>query len=156
MININKVNLDNINNDLNLTNTMKIASETSITSTWCNIVSVDSSYDLSKKYHDICQHHHDENKWILMINPENDSLEQLSNMGKINPEKILKVNANKVNVSIEHIKKTLLKGNCSAMILANANFNQSQLNEISRCAAIGKTHCILLQKSNTQQAIKLH
>ncbi len=156
MININKVNLNNINNNLNIKNTINIANSTSLTSTWCNIVNVNSAYDLSKKYHDICQHHHDENKWILMINPENDSLEQLSNMGKINPAKILKVNANKVNVSIEHIKKTLLKGNCSAMILANANYNQAQLNEISRCAAIGKTHCIFLQKTNAPQANKLH
>ena len=62
------------------------------------------------------------------------------------------MNANKVNVNVEHIKKTLLKGNCSAMILSNAQFNQAEMNELSRCAALGKTQCIVLQQTTT----KLH
>ncbi len=151
MMNINKINLELNNNNLALNSRIKTASKSALPSAWCNVIRVKNSYDLSEKYQNICQNHHDDNKWILMINPENDSLEQLSMMGKINPEKILKVNANKVNISLEHIKSTLLKGNCSAIILSNAHYSQAELDEISRCAAIGKTHCILLQKSATQQ-----
>lgn len=156
MININKINLELNNSSLAINNAIETPREISLSSTWCNIVPVNSPYDLSEKYQDICQNHHDDNKWILMINPENNSLEQLSSMGKINPEKILRVNANKVNVSLEHIKNTLLKGTCSAMILSDTDYNQAQIREISRCAALGKTHCILLQKTNFQQASQLH
>ena len=152
MININKLNLKLNNNNLVRGSLVKAPLSVSTSKQWCNIIQVTSAIELSEKYQNICQSHHTDNKWILMINPENESLDQLSSMGKINPNKILKVNANKVNVNVEHIKKTLLKGNCSAMILSNAQFNQTEMNELSRCAALGKTQCILLQ----QAVSKLH
>lgn len=155
MININKLNLKTNNNNLAMNSEIKKSNQRSLSSQWCNIIEVNDSYDLSAHYQDICLNHHNDHKWILMINPENNSLEQLSIMGKINPERILKVNASKVNVSLEHIKNTLLKGTCSAMILSNAHYSQAQLTEISHCAASGKTHCILLQKT-TQQINQLH
>jgi len=156
MININKLDLELNNNNLSISSVLEKSREINLSTPWCNIVRVNSPFDLSEKYQDICKNHYDDNKWILMINPESDSLEQLSNMGKINPAKILKVNANKVNVSLEHIKKTLLKGTCSAMILSGANYDKAELNEISRCAALGKTQCIILQQSDSAQTKKLH
>lgn len=156
MININKLKIKQNNNNLAVNSIIEESLKSSLSTTWCNIVRVNNAHDVSEKYQDICQNHHDDNKWILMINPENDSLEQLSNMGKINPAKILKVNANKVNVSLEHIKNTLLKGTCSAMILSDTNYNQAELKEISRCAAQGKTQCILMQKTPVQPLNKLH
>jgi len=156
MININKPQLSQTNNNLTLQPVISKSRKINIATTWCNIIRVENSYDLSEKYQDICQSHHHDSKWILMINPESDSLEQLSTMGKINPEKILKVNASKVNVSLAHIKSALLKGNCSAMILSNAQYNQAELNEISRCAAQGKTQCILLQNSSLKLTNQLH
>jgi cell division inhibitor SulA len=152
MINTNKINLKLNNNNLVRSSWVKTPSSISNNKQWCNIIQVEGAVDLSEKYQNICQNHYTDNKWILMINPENESLDQLSSMGKINPEKILKVNANKVNVNFEHIKKALLKGNCSAMILSNAQFSQAELNELSSCAALGQTQCILLQQVTT----KLH
>lgn len=156
MINTNKINLKLNNNNLAITPVINLSRAINLSSAWCNTISVKNSYDISEKYQDICQSHHDDNKWILMINPVNESLEQLSNMGKINPAKILKVNANKVNVSLEHIKNTLLKGTCSAMILSDSNYNKAELKEISRCAALGKTQCIILQKTDFQHIGQLH
>ncbi|WP_085297107.1 hypothetical protein [Cognaticolwellia mytili] len=145
MININKVNLKP--NNKNLVEFLWEKPPLSVNKKqWCNIINVEDSLDLSKEYQNICQNHYTDNKWILMINPENESLDQLADMGKIDPAKILKVNANKVSVNFEHIKKALLKGNCSALILSNAQFNQAELNELSSCAALGKTQCILLQQ----------
>lgn len=156
MININKVNLKIDNNNLAINSVIESAQQNNLSTTWFNIIRVKNSGDLSDKYQDICQSHYSDNKWILMINPEHESLDQLSMMGKINPEKILKVNANKVNVSLEHIKNTLLKGTCSAMILSNAHYNETELQEISRCAAQGKTQCIFLQTTKTQALKHLH
>ena len=156
MINTNKASLNFNNNNLAIKPAINLSREINLSTAWCNTINVKNAYDISEKYQDVCQNHYDDNKWILMINPENESLEQLSNMGKINPAKILKVNANKVNVSLENIKNTLLKGTCSAMILSDANYNQAEINEISRCAALGKTHCILLQKTDFQHISQLH
>ena len=156
MVNTNKINLKINTKSLAIAPTINLPPQINLSSAWCNVINVDSACDVSEKYQDICQNHHNDKKWILMINPENSSLEQLSNMGKINPAKILKVNSNKVNVSLEHIKHTLLKGTCSAMILSNANYNQAELKEISRCATLGKTQCILLQKKDVQAIKQLH
>jgi cell division inhibitor SulA len=156
MININKLQITENNNNLAIDPVINEARQMPLTTQWCNIIRVKNSHDLSTKYQDICQSHHDDHKWILMINPESDSLEQLSNLGKINPAKILKVNANKVNVSLEHIKNTLLKGTCSAMILSDANYSQAELKQIAQCATVGKTQCILLQKTNMQASKQLH
>ena len=156
MINANKVNLIINNNNLTVNSVIKSTQQDCLPTSWFNIIRVKDSGDLSDKYQDICQNHYSDNKWILMINPEHNSLDQLSIMGKISPEKILKVNANKVNVSLDHIKNTLLKGTCSAMILSNAHYNEAELKEISRCAAQGKTQCIFLQTTTTQTLKQLH
>lgn len=151
-MNINKLDL-NLSN-MNLVENSIVGSSPSLNKVkrWCNIIHVTSAIDLSEKYQRICQKHYADNKWILMINPENEPLDQLSNMGRINPEKILQVNASKVTVNFYHIKKTLLKGNCSAIILSNAQFNQVEMAELSRCAALGQTQFILLQRGTE----KLH
>lgn len=156
MINTNKINLDFNISELNSIAALGNRPKADLSTPWCNVVRVNNAVDLSEKYQDICKKHYDNSKWILMINPESDSLEQLSNMGKINPAKILKVNANKVNVSLEHIKSTLLKGTCSAMILSDTNYNEDELNEIAQCAALGKTQCILLQQINSVKTQQLH
>ncbi|SEL26675.1 hypothetical protein SAMN05216262_10881 [Colwellia chukchiensis] len=153
MNNVNKLKLINNNNNLTANSNMAFAYKVSPAKSWCNIVRVNDTFDLTETYRDICQNHHHDSKWILMINPEHDSLEKLSTMGKINPNKILKVNASKVQVSLAHIKNTLLKGTCSAIILSNAHYSEAQLNEISRCAALGKTHCIFLQSSFQKQQL---
>ena len=152
MMNINKLNLKLNNNNLVRSSMIKTPSSFVSNKRWCNIIHVTSAVDLSEKYQSICQNHQIDGKWILMINPENESLDQLSTMGKIKPEKILKVNANKVNINLEHIKRTLLKGNCSAIILSNAQFSPVEMSELSSCASLGKTQCIVLQQTTT----KLH
>ncbi|MGB1262154.1 MAG: hypothetical protein ACPG52_04500 [Cognaticolwellia sp.] len=156
MINSNKLNLTLNSNNLKTSPRLEKPQLVALPTPWCNIVRVKDDKDLTQKYQNICQNHDDAHKWILMINPESDSLDQLSIMGKIKPEKILKVNANKVNISLEHIKNTLLKGTCSAMILSDAQYDQKQLQEISRCAAQGETQCIILQKNTTKATSQLH
>lgn len=150
MLNINKLNLQPNNN--NLAKSLMVTSQlpNANKNQWFNIIQVTSAVDLSETYQDIWQNHNTDNKWLLMINPKDEPLDQLSSIGKINPAKILKVNANKVNVNFGHINKALLKGNCSAVILSNAQFNQAEQNELSRSAALGKTQCILLQQAISQ------
>jgi hypothetical protein len=39
---------------------------------------------------------------------------------------------------------------------SNANCNQAELKEVSRCAALGKTQCISLQKKDFKAINQLH
>ena len=153
MLNINEKNLQLNNNNLENNSSVKTISTVSKITPWCNIVNIKNAYDLSQNYQSICQRHDHDKKWVLLINPESESLNHLSSVGKINPAKILKVNSSKVNVDIEHIKSALLKGTCAAIILSDTQYTPSQIRELSRCAAQGKTQCIVLKQATEKQQL---
>jgi len=111
---------------------------------WLNIKSVNNEKELTQVYSKIYQQYHVTNKWILMINPENNSLESIDNLSKKSFPKILKVNSNKVNVKLENIETALRKGNCSAVIINNVLFNELELSKLYISAREGNTQCIIL------------
>ena len=86
---MNSVNYFNTNK-LNL----KVRSVTVKEDNWCDVRSIANKVELSQQYTEIFEKHDLDNKWILMINPEDESLQKLSTQGKIDPRKILKVNIN--------------------------------------------------------------
>jgi len=116
---------------------------------WCDVRSITNKVELSQQYTEIFEKHDFDNKWILMINPEEKSLQMLSIQGKINPNKILKVNIQQRNISLETIEHTLEQGHCSAVILCNATLENSQLSQLTHFAEKGQTKCIIL-KNQTQ------
>lgn len=139
---INKLNVKNANN---IINSPHIINSTN----WLDIRESSNELELIQQYADICQQHNISNKWILMINPENNSLEQLTSKYQINTSKILRVDTNKVKISINNIQTALSKGNCSAVILCNASLKQYELSQLTECAKQGKTQCIILKKNIT-------
>jgi len=116
---------------------------------WLNIKSVNTSADLTAEYKNICHKFRSDNKWVLMVNPENDSLDQLAHSRNNGGNKVLRVHSNKVNVSIENIKTALNKGNCSVVVLCNTSFNKTELDLLSHYAKNGKTPCIVLKNETT-------
>ena len=86
----------------NYFNTSKLnLKERSITNekaNWCDVRSIANEFELSQQYTEIFEKHDLDNKWILMINPEEKPLQQLSTQGKIDPNKILKVNIHHRNI----------------------------------------------------------
>jgi cell division inhibitor SulA len=119
---------------------------------WCDVRSITNKVELTKQYTEIFEKHDLDKKWILMINPEERSLQKLSIQGKIDPSKILKVNIQQRNISLETIEHTLEQGHCSAVILCNATLEKSQLSQLTHFAEKGKTKCIIL-KNQTQSVI---
>lgn len=111
---------------------------------WLNIKDVNNERELTQVYSKIYQQYHVTNKWILMINPENNSLESIDNLSEKSFPKILKVNSNKVNVKLENIETALRKGNCSAVIINNVLFNETELSKLYISAREGNTQCIIL------------
>lgn len=118
---------------------------------WLQHTNVSDSFELSNQYAHICQQHNQEKKWVLFINPEESSIEQLAKTHGIDVSKILMVNyknAIKANtkIDLERVKSVLSKGNCSAVILSNTDFKNEEITQLENSACEGKTQCVLLKK----------
>ncbi|SET46958.1 hypothetical protein [Thalassotalea agarivorans] len=108
-----------------------------------------SKEELSMQYQRIYQRYGHRKKWILVIGEQcADVLSRHKGMSNEN-KNILCIHSNKVKVDIENIKAALCKGNCSAIVLDQGLVEQSQATELSACAAIGNTRCIVVDNTNT-------
>ncbi len=146
----------------NNTNVIKNVIENAISTpfaeqAWLQLASVENQQELSSHYASICQQHNQEKKWVLFINPEESSLEQLSQTHGVDISKVLCVSfkgKNRINnlldeksahLDIEQIKSVLCRGNCSAVILSNAYFAADEIAALDSCARLGETQCVLLK-----------
>jgi len=128
-----------------------IDNTSSLNVNWLQLTNVNNDYELSDQYAQICQLHKQEKKWILFINPQESSIDKLAKTHNVDVSKILMVNfknALKANakVDLERVKSVLSKGNCSAVILSNAYFQNEEITQLERAARAGKTQCVLLKK----------
>ena len=118
---------------------------------WLQHTNVNDNFELSNQYAHICQQHNQEKKWVLFINPEESSIEQLAKTHGIDVSKILMVNYKnavkaKTKIDVERVKSVLSKGNCSAVILSNTDFKKEEIAQLESSACVGKTLCVLLKK----------
>jgi cell division inhibitor SulA len=132
-------------------------STTLVDQAWLKLANVENQQELSSQYADICHQYNQEKKWVLFINPEESSLEQLAKTHGVDISKVLCVSfkgKNKTNhlldeksahLDIEQIKSVLCRGNCSAVILSNASFAADEIIALDNCARLGETQCVLLQ-----------
>ncbi|WP_440876821.1 hypothetical protein [Thalassotalea sp. PLHSN55] len=142
MYNVKNIKISNLINDTSF----YINRMLDIEDNWFDEITISSHQELSAQYANICHQYHQERKWILMINPEEDSLEPLSDNEQIDARKVLRVNSNKDKLCIAPIKMALQKGNCSAVIVSNSDFTQQQISELIKSAQRGKTQCIVINK----------
>ncbi|KGJ87374.1 hypothetical protein [Colwellia psychrerythraea] len=154
----NTLNSNVINNVIESANSTPLAKQA-----WLQLTSVENQQELSSHYATICQQHNQEKKWVLFINPEESSLEQLAGTHGVDISKVLCVSfkgKNKVNnmldkksahLDIEQIKKVLCRGNCSAVILSNAYFATDEIADLDTCARLGETQCVLLKNQRCNQ-----
>ena len=135
--NISKLNMVNNNQQL--------------ASNWIRHTKVNNNLELSSQYANICQQHGQEKKWLLFINPEESSIEQLAKTHGVDVSKILMVtdkntSTTQSKIELEQIKSVLSKGNCSAVIVSNADFKSEEISQLENSAYQGKTQCVLLKK----------
>lgn len=112
-----------------------------------SIIDIENDLNLSHQYADICRQFSLENKWILMINPDEQPLELLSKNSDINTSRVLKVHANKVKVVLKNIEKALTKGNCAVVVLCNPILNDDEIAQLNRYVNLGKTSCIVIRNN---------
>ena len=116
---------------------------------WLQHTKVSDRFELSNQYATICQQHKQDKKWVLIINPEENSIEKLAKTHGIDVSKILMVNyksttANRIKVELKQITSVLSKGNCSAVILSDSSFAANEIEQLETSAKLGKTHCFLM------------
>ena len=129
---------------------------------WLQLTQVDNDLELSNQYANICQQHKEQNKWVLFINPEESSIEQLAKTHEVDPSKILMVNyrsslKNNAKIELTHITSVLSKGNCSAVIVSNSSFTNQEIMQLESSAKQGSTQCFILKNtaSNPLTSFKL-
>lgn len=103
----------------------------------------------TEQYLRIYQENVDDKKWILFINPEDDSLNQLNKINTVDKSKILKVDPSKHLINMKNIKSVLCQGNCAAVVLCNTCLEEDQINELRSYAQSGKTDCVILNRSES-------
>ena len=109
----------------------------SLNANWLQHTNVNDTFELSNQYANICQQHKQENKWVLFIDPEESSIEQLAKTHGIDVSKILMVNykntsTTRAKVELNQIKAVLSKGNCDASILSNSLFKANEIAQLER------------------------
>jgi cell division inhibitor SulA len=142
MISINNINIINSSTNIN----------TSTKANWLQLTNVNNNVELSTQYAHICKQHKQQKKWVLFINPEESSIEQLSHTHDIDASKILMVNykaslKSNIKVELAHIKSVLSKGNCSAVIVSNSSFAAQEIAQLKSSATKGETQCFLLKNT---------
>lgn len=144
-----------INNTPTINNSKNISS--SARSNWLQLTDVTSNFELSNQYAYIYQQHKQQKKWVLFINPEESSIEQLAHTHDIDATKILMVNYKNsargdIRVELAHVKSVLSKGNCSAVILSNSSFATLEIAQLESSAKQGETRCFLLKNKATDNS----
>ncbi|MFT5852596.1 MAG: cell division inhibitor SulA [Colwellia sp.] len=140
-------------NNINIINDSKIIScNSGKRANWLQLSNVNNNVELSTQYAHICQQHKQQKKWVLFINPEERSIEQLAHTHDIDASKILMVNykhnlKNNIKVVLSHIKSVLSKGNCSAVIVSNSSFEIQEIAQLERSAKKGETRCFLFKNT---------
>jgi len=140
-------------NNINIINNSKNISD-SKRANWLQLTHVNNNFELSDQYANICQQHKQQKKWVLFINPEESSIDQLAHTHDIDASKILMVNyksslKGNSKVELTHIKSVLSKGNCSAVIVSNSSFARQEIAQLENSAKKGETRCFLLKNKAT-------
>jgi cell division inhibitor SulA len=153
MISINNINVINDSNN--------ISGNRSKRASWLQLTNVNNNVELSTQYAHICQQHKQQKKWVLFINPEESSIEQLANTHDIDASKILMVNYKNnlkgiIEVGLAHIKSVLSKGNCSAVIVSNSSFKRQEIAQLARSAKKGETRCFLFKNTASGPITSAH
>lgn len=119
----------------------------SVDEQWLDEVLINSKSELTNFYEKICQQYSVDNKWVLMVNPQLQSLFDLTGKDTIDAKKVLRINANKVNINIENIQSTLIKGNCAAVVLPENLLSNEQVKSLTKSAQRGRTQCIIIKNN---------
>lgn len=135
---VNNINVLTINNSLNITDENE----------WVDIKNTQKEDNGNELYKHICTKYNVHNKWVLLINPSTESFEDIFPT-TIHQNNILRVHTNNGKINVDNISKALLKGNCSAIVLADIDLSKNELIRLKACASVGKTKCIILTKEET-------
>ncbi|WNC73781.1 hypothetical protein RGQ13_07260 [Thalassotalea psychrophila] len=115
---------------------------------WFKIKHVDNEQFFSNDLAEVCAKNQQQKRWILCVDSDESSLQTLADT--VDKSKILRVNGQHQPIAFDKIARTLLKGNCSTVILCDHDFSERQLMMLQSCAKQGNTECIVVNKKQNQ------
>ncbi|NMP32460.1 hypothetical protein HII17_12890 [Thalassotalea sp. M1531] len=114
---------------------------------WLDQKTLSAETDIYREINLVNQRYLHNKKWVLVVSSDKQALSKVHQLSKSNNEQMLWVHANKVNVAQIKIEQTLMRGNCAAVVLCNAQLSNDQLRHIEECATKGQTHCVVLNQA---------
>lgn len=141
-----------MNNTFKLNNSdlsNEFASSSIVINNWLSVENNSSNTFFADKLVKVCQAKQQDKRWILCVDSEESDLLELAK--SIDTSKLLRVNGQKKSISFDNIQRTLLKGNCSTVVLCESKFTEQQLRALRICAKRGNTQCIVVNKQKPPQ-----
>ena len=114
---------------------------------YCDMMNVNNSKELAQQYQSICQLHKRDLKWVLMINPDYDCLNELAIKSKINTSNVLTVKEKQQKVNVRHLIKVLTKQTCAAIVIEKSSLTTNEIEIIRWYANRMKTPCVFITKN---------
>ncbi len=111
---------------------------------WLRIENNKSNRFVSNELIDVCRTQQQDKRWILCVDGNDSDVYQLAE--HLDSNKLLRVNGQHKSVGFDKIQRTLLKGNCSTVVLCDPDFTAQQLRSLQICAQRGNTKCIIVNK----------
>lgn len=113
---------------------------------WLDHKFVSDSTDISAQLSLLTKRFENNHKWVLVISNDIHAQRRIQQTPDTNQSNVLWVHSHRVNVSLDNIKNTLMKGNCAAIALCDVELDTNQIEQIAIAANQGNTHCVLLNK----------
>ncbi|NMP16643.1 hypothetical protein [Thalassotalea sp. Y01] len=114
---------------------------------WLTITSPENAQAMTQDLALLCQHNQQQKRWILCVDSDDLDIQPLAE--KIDCSKLLRVNGQHQPLAFEKIATTLLRGNCSTVIIWDQTFSESQLQMLQSCAKHGNTECIIVNSAKS-------
>ncbi|MDG1734105.1 MAG: hypothetical protein P8M49_04075 [Thalassotalea sp.] len=140
-----------MNNTINMNNNNlndELATINSAINNWLSVENNNSNTFFADKLVKVCQSKQQDKRWILCVDSEESDLLELAK--SIDTSKLLRVNGQNKSISFDKIQRTLLKGNCSTVVLCESKFSAQELRSLRICAKRGNTQCIVVNKQKPQ------
>lgn len=115
---------------------------------WLQIANAEEGNFFANELVQVCRSKQQDKRWILCVDSNEKAVLQLAE--QVDKNKLLRVNGQHKSVEFEKIQRTLLKGNCSTVVLCDSQFSAQQLRSLQICAERGNTQCIVINKINQQ------
>lgn len=123
----------------------KLPSSTNPFSLWHTVENNQKCNKFTSEIAQLCMTNEQDKRWILCVDGNDSEVYRLAE--SVDKSKFLRVNGQQNKIPFDKIQSTLLKGNCSTIVLCDPAFSPQELRTLQLCAVQGQTKVIVLNNS---------